>query len=142
MKRGTAVVLLAVAFLLGAIVGGLSSELLHLRRLAAWHHGVEGAPDFGYLVRRLDRRLDLTPEQEREVAGIVERARDELWELRREVAPRIHGRMEEARAEIETILTAEQREELRRMGPPLLPSGHHRFGRPGGPDHRRGPPDD
>jgi hypothetical protein len=142
VRRGTAIALLVLAFLLGAVVGGLSFELLHLRRMVGWHHGVDGPPELGFLVRRLERRLDLSPEQTRHVEAIVERARDDLWELRRQVAPRIHTRMEEARAEIEELLTPEQREELRRLGPPLLPAGHHRFGHGPETDRRRGPPED
>jgi Spy/CpxP family protein refolding chaperone len=135
VRRGTAIALLALAFLLGVVVGGLCVELLHLRRMAAWHHGADGPPELDFLVRRLERRLDLSREQTRQVEAIVEHARDDLWELRREVAPRIHGRMEEARAEIEQLLTPEQREELRRLGPPLLPDGHHGFGH--GPAEKR-----
>jgi len=142
VKRWTAVVLLAVAFLLGVIVGGLSVEWLHLRRMVAWHHGAGGPPEFDFLVRRLERRLDLSAEQTRQVEAIVERARADLWELRRQVAPRIHSRMEEARAEIEELLTPEQREELRRLGPPLLPDGHHHFGHGPETERRRGPPED
>jgi Spy/CpxP family protein refolding chaperone len=142
VRRGTAIALLALAFLLGVVVGGLCVELLHLRRMAAWHHGADGPPELDFLVRRLERRLDLSREQTRQVEAIVEHARDDLWELRREVAPRIHGRMEEARAEIEQLLTPEQREELRRLGPPLLPDGHHGFGHGPESDRRRGPPAD
>lgn len=143
MKRGTALALLALAFLLGAVVGGLGFELLHLRRMAAWHHGAEGGPpELDFLVRRLERRLDLSADQTRQVRAIVERARRDLWELRGEVAPRVHGRMEEARGEIEEVLTPEQREELRRLGPALLPAGPHHFGHGGETGHRRGPPGD
>lgn len=129
MKRWTAVVLLIVAFLLGAVVGGLCVELVHLRRIAAWHRG-EGPPEFDFLVRRLERRLDLSPAQAGQVEEIVDRARRDLWQLRREVEPRIRGRLEQARVEIEEVLTPEQREELERLGPALLPEHHRRLGAP------------
>ncbi|MEZ5333420.1 MAG: hypothetical protein R2991_15600 [Thermoanaerobaculia bacterium] len=141
MKRWTAVVLLIVAFLIGAVVGGLSVELVHLRRIAAWHRG-EGPPELDFLVRRLERRLDLTREQTEQVRAIVDSARHDLWQLRREVEPRVHGRLERARAEIEALLSPEQREELERLGPALLPQGPPpHFGRghePGRPRDRGG----
>lgn len=130
MKRWTAAGLLALAFLLGMVVGGLGSELLDLRRIATWHHRDGGPPRFGFLVHRLERRLELSPEQARQVEEILGRARRDLWDMHREVRPKIHRRLEEARSEIEELLTAEQREELRRLGPPLLPEGHHRHGPP------------
>lgn len=136
MTRWTAVALLAAVFLLGVVVGGLGSELLHQRRIAAWHHGGAGPPGFGFLGHRLERRLELSPRQSRQVEEILGRARHDLGEMRREVGPRIHRRMKEARAEIEGVLTPEQREELRRLGPPLLPEGHHPHGPPFGRDTR------
>lgn len=130
MKRWTAAALLAVAFLLGMAIGGLGMELLHLRRIAAWHHRGGEPPAFGFLVQRLERRLELSPEQARQVEEILERARRDLGDMHREVRPRIHRRLAEARSEIEAVLTPEQREELRRLGPRLLPRGHHRHGPP------------
>lgn len=130
MKRWTAAALLAVAFLLGMVIGGLGVELLHLRRIAPWHHSGEGPPGFGFLVHRLERRLELTPEQARQVEEILARARRDLGDMHREVRPRVHRRLEEARSEIEEVLTAEQREELRRLRPRLLPRRHHRHGPP------------
>ncbi|MGH9379935.1 MAG: hypothetical protein ACRD2Z_04915 [Thermoanaerobaculia bacterium] len=130
MKRWTAITLLAVAFLLGMVVGGLGTELLHLRRIAAWHHRGGGPPGFGFLMHHLERRLELSPEQARQVDEILDRARRDLSDMHREVRPRIHRRLGEARSEIEEVLTPEQREELRRLGPRLLPPGHHRHDPP------------
>lgn len=126
MRRWTAIGLLAGVFLLGMVVGGLGGELLRLRRAAFWHHRGDGPPGFGLLTHRLERRLELSPEQAREVEKIMDRTRRDLWGMHREVRPRIHRRLAEARAEIEEVLTPEQREALRRLGPPLLPKGHHR----------------
>lgn len=126
MKRWTAVTLLAGAFLLGVVVGGLGGELLHVRRIAVWHHGGGDPPGFGFLGHRLERRLDLSPEQARQVEEILERTRRDLWEMRHEIGPRIHRRMAATHSEIEAVLTPEQRKELRHLGPPLLRGGHFR----------------
>lgn len=142
MRRWTAAALLAVAFLLGLVVGGLGHELLHLRRISAWHHGGARPPELGFLVRRLERRLDLSPEQVRRVEEIVERTGRDFQELHREIAPRVHRRLEETRAEIEEVLTPAQREELRRLGPALLPERPHPPGSRRHPHARRGPPGD
>lgn len=135
MKRWTAVALLAGAFLLGTVVGGLGGELLHLHRFAARHHGRGEPPAFGFLAHRLERRLELSPEQAREIEAVLERARRDLRDMHREVRPRVHGRMLEARSEIEEVLTDEQREALHRLGPPLLPDDRHRRGPHGHPPH-------
>lgn len=136
MKRWTAVALLAAAFLLGVVVGGLGGELLHLRRIAAWHHGDGGPPGFGFLGQRLERRLELSPEQARRVDEILQRTRRDLWKMRREVGPEIHRRMTGARAEIEAVLTPEQRDAFRRLERPLLPGRHPRHGPPRHHDER------
>lgn len=130
MKRWTATALLALAFLLGMVVGGLGSELLHVKRMASWHHRSDEPPGFGLLAHRLERRLELSPEQARQVEEILDRARRDLWDMHREVRPRIHRRLAEARSEMEAVLTPEQREELRHLGPTLLPHGRHRHGPP------------
>lgn len=129
MKRWTAVALLALAFLIGVVVGGLGAELLHLRRMATWHHGVPGPPGFDRYIHHLERRLDLTPEQSRQVEEILDRTRRDLWQMHREARPKIHRRLEEAHAELLAVLTPEQRQEVRRLGPRFLPR-HHRHGPP------------
>ena len=78
----------------------------------AWRASLQfssGAFASNHVVRRLDRALDLTPDQEQKVRAIVERRRARVETLWRESQPRIDEEMESAHREIEALLNPEQR---------------------------------
>ena len=97
-----AVVVLVLTFVAGVCVGIFTSHMMILR-------GGAGAERFPRaLVNRLDRRLDLTDEQRAQVARIVSARHARI-------AANVRGEIERANAEIEEVLTTEQRVKFRKM---------------------------
>jgi len=125
--RTRAVGVIAVAFICGILIGVAADHayLLHARRLMPSHFPGRVPRMF---VDHITRTLDLTPEQRKTVEQILERRRARVASIWTNVRPQITREIEETNAEIEKILTPEQREKFAkvkmRMGP-----GHPRFGR-------------
>lgn len=135
MKRLWALLALAGLFLLGTLAGGLGAHLYYARAIDRPPPGPP--PIFGrFMGPRLERALDLTPEQADQLRRVLEESRREAEAMRREMAPRMREMMVRGEARIEEILTPEQHErfdELRRRH-------RHRAERFfGGRDGRRGP---
>jgi Spy/CpxP family protein refolding chaperone len=119
VRRWLALLALAGLFLLGVVSGGLGAHLYYARSLER----PPGPPPFfaGAMGARLERQLDLTPEQARQLRRILDDSRREAEAMRRELAPRMREVMERSEARISELLTPEQRQrfaELRRR--------HHR----------------
>lgn len=138
MKRATALLALSGIFVTGCLVGIAATHLFY-----AWKLRRPGEPSRAMVEmfhHRLERDLDLSPEQARQVRGILERSHERAEELRNDVFPRVREIMDSASEEIEALLDEEQRrrfQELRRRhswrsDPGLLG--------PPGRMHRRGPP--
>ncbi len=104
--------LLSVTALLvcGVVAGALGMHLFEAHRgPARWMRGRPPGPPPHLVMREMEERLDLTADQRRQIAGILDRSRDESEALRREVRPRLEKQMERTRQEIEAVLTPEQR---------------------------------
>ncbi len=146
MKRVGAVAAVLALFLLGVAAGMLATHLFYARQL---RH--PGGPPFvasRFFGEFLFRRLDLEPEQRREIEEILQRTGREAARLRRELRPQVQQLMEEATQEIERVLTPEQREAFARMRKRqrrrteqflLGPPGPHRGLGPRAPQRRRPP---
>ncbi len=147
MSRFTAVVAVVGLFLSGIAIGALGTHLYYAYQL----RGPIGPPAMGagLFVERLERRLDLTPEQAAEIEAILDRTHRAAAEMRSDLRPRIAELMETTADEIRGVLTPEQREEfelLRRrerrrtefflLGPPG-PHPHDHGRGPGPPPRRR-----
>jgi Spy/CpxP family protein refolding chaperone len=65
--------------------------------------------------RRLDRSLDLTPDQEVKVKAIIDRRTEGMLRSLNEVHSKMQQEFSETHAEIEQVLTPQQREKFRRM---------------------------
>jgi len=80
-----------------------------------------------HLLGRLTRDLDLSPEQEADIARILEASRDSIAQVQSGLRERMRAITTRTRAEIRALLTPDQQEEyrkaLRRM------SRHQRRGR-------------
>ncbi len=115
------------AFIGGVFVGiaGDHFYLFHRRR-----------PPFGQfvtrrIVERLDRELNLTSQQRADVQRIIDQHHARIDAVMTGIQPQVHGELEAANAEIEKILTPQQREQFgkmrmrmrggRRHGPPPPP---------------------
>lgn len=99
--RRTGMLALLAAFALGMITG---ASLLHLGRPLP--HRPPGEPP----VVHLKRVLDLTPEQEAEIRGVLDQGRGEF-----------RARADATRERIRGVLTPDQRERFDAMRPPPPP---------------------
>ncbi len=107
----------------GAAVGGLYARYLFFE----FHHPrMAGAR----MKEHLRTELNLTPEQVAKVSPIIDKASQQLQEVRRSTAKRVHEIMADAHREIGVNLTDEQRQKLEQM------KERHRWWR-----HHRGPPE-
>jgi len=102
-----AVLVLAVTFVAGAVVGIFADHLLHRGHI----------PEFAthVLVRRLDRHLDLTDAQEKKVAAIIDRHHAQINAFFSTMQPRVRQEIEQANREIEAVLTPAQRRAFARF---------------------------
>lgn len=82
---------------------------------------------------RMARVLELSDEQRTRIEEALERRRIASQEAMNEVLPRLRGQMDSINAEIERILTPEQREAYRQF----LREDRERFRRRGGPSRDR-----
>lgn len=94
-------------FLIGAATGGLVTGVMLVRMTQRLIAEPERWNDI--VVNRLDRRLDLTPEQEGEVRTIVEERLGRLREIRAQTYPRISVELRVMRAEVAAVLDDAQR---------------------------------
>ena len=124
-----AILVIAVTFIAGVAVGVFGAFMMHRR-------GGDRIPRFAShaMVNRLDRKLDLTDEQREKITVIVERHHQRINSMWRQVRPQVEQELKQANAEIESVLTPEQREKFQKIrmhvGPP-----HGEHGRRG--DKRR-----
>lgn len=96
----------AVAFLVGGVVGVGGAWWIVPRGVHRWEHGQPQAR----LLERFTRRLRLTAEQRAQVATILEATRQKIEALRAESRPRFEAIRNSTRAEIRQLLTPEQQQ--------------------------------
>jgi Spy/CpxP family protein refolding chaperone len=94
---------LMLALLLGAVLGAG----------AAWWVGEYGPcakswEPYANVVERFSRKLDLTPDQQREIAAVLEENRQKVKALRGEIRPRFEEIRNATRQEIRQYLSPEQ----------------------------------
>jgi Spy/CpxP family protein refolding chaperone len=106
-----AAIVVLVAFVSGAIAGMLIEHVHLMRRM----HGRTSRFAPQSMVRRLDKTLDLTPEQHTKVEEIVMRHHQRIVALTESVRPRVRQELEAANREIEAVLTPEQREKFAQL---------------------------
>jgi hypothetical protein len=112
MSRSKARVIILAVFLLGAVAGGLSMNLYERLTGSANRPGQWGKDG---LLKKLNDRLHLTPEQFEQVRTIVNETDEEYSEIRRAVGPRFDAVRQKSREQIRALLTKEQSEEFDRM---------------------------
>lgn len=120
--RVISALVLIVTFLVGAI-GGIWLDRHHLRREMA-HRGAgrERMPHWAlsegehrHRLARLARKLELTPEQRAAADTIFAQRSRQLETARLEIEPKMKEIMDTARAQIDSVLTPEQRTKLQAM---------------------------
>ena len=101
-----------LVFIAGGITGGFMGAA-HAR-----HFFLRG-PHRGFIkermAERLQRELNLTPEQVTKISPMIDKASAQLDAIRTETAQRVHETMAQAHREIATVLTDKQREKLKQM---------------------------
>jgi Spy/CpxP family protein refolding chaperone len=124
MKRSVAFVYVLGLFLLGILIGALATHLWYAQRpppepfggrggMRGPGHEMRHGPGHGpgpFFLERITRQLDLSPEQERRIAEIIEESHREAGRMREEMLPRVEARLEQTRQQILEVLTPEQRE--------------------------------
>lgn len=108
-----AAALLITGTLFAGIVLGIAGDrawLWHTRQLLPRH-----APRLGLLVEHLDHQLGFTPQQKQAVTQIVERHRQRIEALTASIRPQMRAELDATNAEIEKILTPEQRTKFQEM---------------------------
>lgn len=129
-SRGRGLLLIGTIFLLGMISG---AALFYLGQRSVRPEPFGRAGHLGHgrggPMRVLMKELDLDAEQEKKIRAILEGRREE-----------VHRLLEASRAEIQALLTPEQRKRFDEIhpGPRLRPGGPHRP--PPGPDAPPPPP--
>jgi len=113
MKRSTAFLAVAVLFLTGIAVGVLGTHLFYI-------HAVRqpgGLAHLGslWLARSLDRRLDLSAEQRRQVDAILADTARDAAVLRHDMTPRVVEILERTHRRISAVLTPEQKKKFERF---------------------------
>lgn len=145
MRRSVALLSVVAVFIVGVAIGIVSTHLFYAQqfRRPGGPPGLMGRT----FVDRLEGHLDLTADQRRQIDAILERSHAKAESLRHEMQPRLEQLFETTGAEIEAILTPEQREKFRQLRESqrgrmdrFLGPGDGR-GLPGRRPHRGPPPD-
>lgn len=112
-----AAVVVIVVFLAGIVIGVAGDRFWRVR-----HPGPRRNPQMvtAAILRRLDRELDLTPQQEAAVKQILTAREQRITALMATIRPQIRQQIDAANAEIEKVLTPEQRAKFQQM-----PHMHH-----------------
>ena len=119
-----------VAFIAGFIAGVFAD---HVIRWPGGRRHIGQAVEH-IMLGRLDRHLDLTDDQEKKVGEILRRRHERMVGIWDSVRPQVRTEVDATNAEIETVLTPEQREKFQklkiRLGPPpgAPPPPHERRG--------------
>ena len=119
----------AVAILLLTFVAGFAVGIFTDHMMILWHRSRRLPPFATHIMAgRLDHHLDLTDDQRAKVEKILERHHERINSYWAGVRPKVRAEVEQANAEIERVLTPEQREKFGKMRMRMRPPGpppHH-----------------
>lgn len=107
--------ILVLTFVAGLILGVVGDRLL------TWFHPRPPHLSPSFLVDRLDRRLHFTPPQRKEVERIIAQRQDRIGHIWESVRPQVRQEIDQTNAEIERVLTPEQRVEFEKIRMRLMP---------------------
>ncbi len=106
-KRGEAALLVLVVFLLGVLLGGIGN---HLWAERVWGKQITtGQPTKGQIVSDLTKELQLTPEQQKQLASIVDDTRTQWRALYSTIEPQHEQIRQQSRDRIRAILAPDQK---------------------------------
>ena len=107
--------ILVLTFVAGFVLGVVSD------RIVLWFHPRPPHPSASFFVDRLDHRLHLTPQQRKEVERIIAQRQDRIRYIWESVRPQVRQEINQTNAEIERVLTPEQRVEFEKVRMRLMP---------------------
>ena len=138
LKLATGIILI---FALGVLTGMLGSGMYFKQRIEHFHEtGPQARKEM--LMKRLTHRLELTPQQQEQIAGIFDDMREQLFSLRSRHKPDLERIREQGHARIKDILSPEQQKQFDEMTARMKKRRHGKkppFG-DHGPGGRPGPP--
>ncbi len=111
--RTTAILLVAIAFVAGALIGFAGGRVYSIYHGPFRGHGADFIRD--RMLKHLDRELDLTPQQHAQVAQIMDRHHKRMDEIAAGIRPQMRQEIDAAGREIEAILTPEQKQKYQSM---------------------------
>jgi Spy/CpxP family protein refolding chaperone len=130
--RRNAILLVAVAFVAGALIGFAGGRVYSI-----FHGPLRGrGPEFmrGRIVSHLDHELNLTSQQHDQIAQIMDRHHKRMMEISGGIQPHMRQEIDAANREIEAVLTPEQRKKFETMRMRMQRFAPHRIrGREDGP---------
>lgn len=116
-----AAVALLVTFIAGLLVGVVGARFLIIRSRPDRPRTAAAA----FMMKRLDRSLDLTPQQEVEITQILQRHHQRIGAVWTGVRPQLRREVEQTNAEIQRVLTPEQRTKFEGIKMRLMPRERH-----------------
>ena len=111
--RRTAILLVAVAFVAGALIGFAGGRVYSVYRLL--HRSPRGDFMKDRILAHLDRELSLTSQQRDQIGSIMDRHHKRMQEITEGIRPQLHTEIEAANHEIQILLTPEQRTKFDEM---------------------------
>ena len=113
-SRFKALMLMAIVFLLGAIVGASLGTTIVSKKFAAPHE-MAGRPGKAKFVDRLNSRLHLSPQQTVQLKAILDETHQQFGTLHESVKPQFEAIRSKTRDRIREQLTDAQRPEFEAM---------------------------
>lgn len=109
-----AALLLLLTLVTGIVIGVAADRLLLFGQHRLFpKHGVRVMTR--HIAERLDRDLDLTPEQRKTIDQILERHRVKIEAAWDDIRPAMHRELDMTQREIEAVLRPEQKPEFRKI---------------------------
>lgn len=114
MKKWRMWTVIAIVFISGAVVGSGVTGFYVKHRVRGILHGDPSAVKI-MIMKELTDELKLTPDQQGEIAGIVERTQLRVRELRMQYRPRMDAIINDGFADMKKGLSPEQQKKLEEL---------------------------
>jgi hypothetical protein len=114
MKKWKVIAGIVVVFLLGSLAGSVITRIVFRHRL---EYLMRGGPEAvrNVVVKRLVKALNLDAAQQSQLIQIVEDARQELMDVRRQTNPQIRRILDRAQNRVDAILRPDQSEKFHKI---------------------------
>jgi len=122
MKKWKVISGIVVVFLLGSLAGSAITRIVLRHRLEYVMRGGSKAASEA-VVKRLSRALNLDAAQRSQLTQIVEGARIEVLEVRRQTNPQIKNILDRAQDRVDAMLRPDQREKFHKIIAERRPRG-------------------